>query len=375
MLGLNRSWVLRSAAWRAVAMLCGWLGWLGLPAAGLAGPLDPNQFASLGTLSLSGGSYTILTNANGVPTLTIGSTVYSGVVYNGIAVFDFSSISLTDGVTLKASNVTGTTGLPIALLSRSTVTMVNATVDVSAFPTNRTFAGDGGYNPSTLTYSAGGGGGLGGAGGSGGGDLGGSGVPPSPVSLETALQGGTRGGGPSEGVSPGPYGNAGGGAIEIGAVSSILMHTATINANAELRGVDSGFGGGSGGGIFVHAPTLNFEGANLNAEGEKGSPGTHNPDGSSTRYFAGGGGGGGGLIQIDGSVAENSLTYSLSGGPSGKSLGGPVGYAGDSGRINFAPLTVPEPSSLIMLGTSVLGWLGVSAVRRARARVCQASKL
>ena len=58
-----------------------------------AGPLNPFDFASLGAFpSLP----LLIFNTGGTPTITApdGSIVATGVVYNGIAVFDFDSINI-----------------------------------------------------------------------------------------------------------------------------------------------------------------------------------------------------------------------------------------------------------------------------------------
>ena len=69
--------------------------------------LDPNAYTSDGVLSLASGTYTLDTDA-----LTFAGN--SGVLSNGIAVFDFSSINVSPNATV---NVIGSH--PLALLSQS----------------------------------------------------------------------------------------------------------------------------------------------------------------------------------------------------------------------------------------------------------------
>ena len=122
---------------RLAATLALWLGWAGQAA---AGPLNPLDFASLGSFPTEGGTFTFTSGQ--FPVLEGPGTAVSGVVFNGIAVFDFSSITV-------ASNqvFTGTGAFPIALLSRGDIT-VNGLIDVSGT------SGEGG-----LTIGAGGAGG------------------------------------------------------------------------------------------------------------------------------------------------------------------------------------------------------------------------
>src|SRR4051794_2234374 len=83
-----------------------------------AGPLDPTKFNSLGTLSLSSGDFYTIDSTAGVLTLGNGGTTYTGVLSNGVAVFDFDSIDIASGASLFANQGAGL--LPIALLSRTT---------------------------------------------------------------------------------------------------------------------------------------------------------------------------------------------------------------------------------------------------------------
>jgi hypothetical protein len=91
-----------------------------------AGPLDPNAFALSGTGAFPTlpGTYTI--NTSGTPTISgPGGTIF-GQIYNGLAVFDFSSLAIGSGQTFDASGT-----LPLVLLSRGNASIAG-TVDVSA---------------------------------------------------------------------------------------------------------------------------------------------------------------------------------------------------------------------------------------------------
>ena len=333
-----------------------------MPVKGLAGPLDPMQFASLGTLSLSSGSYTM--NATGAtPTLTAGGTTYTGIVYNGIAVFDFSSITIANGATLSA--VQGV-GLPIALLSQSSAT-IDGRIDVSAFGNsagpgagNLSVGGNGVYTPPSQSNpsgsaTGGGGGGFGGAGGAGGGPGGAGGAFVRPYLFNT-LVGGSNGGGSGFGIGYG--GGGGGGVIEI-----VASQTLRIGGEVDAIGGDGpAGGGGSGGGIALAATNVLISGT-IDARGGAGTFGNNgqNPN-------VGSGGGGGGLINIDIGLfgTYQPGTVNIGGGSSGAFGSQP----GTSGLISvddsFDFPAVPEPPSLILLGTSTLGLLGVAAFRRSR---------
>jgi hypothetical protein len=324
-----------------------------------AGPLDPLQFQSLGTLALSTpGSYVVTTTGPN-PTLLAGTNVYTGVVFNGIAVFDFDSVSISSGTSLMATG--GFFTRPVALLSRSTMT-IGGTIDASAIIVpgagGNSFAGmgEGGIRIGDVVTGAGGGG-FGGMGGSGatingqGGGAGGS----AHLDLGTLLQGGSAGGF-NDVFSL--AGGGGGGAIELGATQGVTI-SGTISASGQDVAPGVG-GGGSGGGIFIHAPTVNLLGF-LNVHGGRGSDGV---DESHGPFITASGGGGGGEILVQySSIYFNSGTINVQGGLGGVSAGvGGVASAGSNGV--FTSILVPEPSSLIMLGTSTLGLIGVAVVRR-----------
>jgi hypothetical protein len=86
------------------------------------GPLNPLDFASLGAFPTELGPYTI--NTSGTPTLTEpDGTTISGVVYNGIAVFDFDSINIPAQTSGPPLMFTAIGSLPLALLSRTDATI------------------------------------------------------------------------------------------------------------------------------------------------------------------------------------------------------------------------------------------------------------
>ena len=92
-----------------------------------AGPLNPLDFASLGAFPTAMGTYTI--NTSGTPTLTEpDGTTLTGVISNGIAVFDFDSINVLGPIPSRIFTATGS--LPLALLSRTDATIAGL-IDVS----------------------------------------------------------------------------------------------------------------------------------------------------------------------------------------------------------------------------------------------------
>ena len=91
-----------------------------------AGPLNPLAFTSLGAFPSAPGTYTINTTGPNPTLAEPDGTTLTGIVSNGIAVFDFNAITVGSGQTFVGSG-----SMPLALLSRSDIT-VNGTIDVSA---------------------------------------------------------------------------------------------------------------------------------------------------------------------------------------------------------------------------------------------------
>jgi hypothetical protein len=334
---------------------------VGLAGRASAGSLDPNAFPSLGASPTAVGAYTFNTSADVSPTLagpggTINGVYFADVPGHTIAVFDFDSIAIGSGMTF-----TGSGANVLALLSRGDVTLSGTgRIDVSGF--------GGGFGPPGEGGPGGGGGGDGqfyrpgigngpggGSGSGGGGGFGGSGGSGSTIgaggsisygNLAALLQGGSGGG--SGGINSGAGGaggGAGGGGLEIGAVGNLSIGGAGILTN----GGDGGFGlggggGGSGGGLLLHADSVTLTSL-LSAQGGSGAHGS----------FLGGGGGGGGrmLIQTGNGGFSNSGTIDVLGGGPGSDGFGRVGRPGAVGVVTIN--VVPEPASIVILGTGVLG--------------------
>ena len=227
-----------------------------VPAA--AGPLDPTAFAPVGPFPTAAGTYTFDTSTltlNAVGPFGPGPTLLTGVDYNGIAVFDFSSITVNSDQMFVG---TGTLHWPCCrgVTSTSTERSMSVPLPPLRFSSNGgpggfgsdpgPAGGNGGEIPATgassaapvAAVSAAAAGTAvavafvpgnpnqvipfgGGRGGSSYGDL------------SVSLQGGSGGGFYSSrvGVSPG---GGGGGAIELGAVSGIAVR-GSILANGGQR--------------------------------------------------------------------------------------------------------------------------------------------
>ena len=287
---------------RALRVITGLLI-LALQHAAIAAALDPDDFTSLGTLSLTSGDYTFDTTAmtiveNSAP----GTVLFTGVEddqngqadsfaggsdtvgVNGIphiAVFTFDDISI-DGT----NSITITGNRAIALLSKSNL-YLDETLSVDAVPAPDPTApeaqfggkaGPGGFDGGTTGVNGGDGEGPGGAsgfngigsvgssGGFGGNGRAGNGAPAgmSYGDLLQALQGGSGGGDSGTVVTPEDRGPGGGGG---GAIMLVASQAITIDSNGVVsaRGADGysrdsvaipGFvgspgGGGSGGGIIL----------------------------------------------------------------------------------------------------------------------------
>ncbi len=332
--------------------------------------LDPNAFASSGALSLASGTYTLDTDA-----LTFAGN--SGVLSNGIAVFDFSSINVAPNATV---NVVGSH--PLALLSQSDATFgagssfnlnggngsggqINS-MNSSPPPGGAGgIAGSGGYGGAPGSGYGGNGGGGGGFGG-GGGHYGSPTPGPTYGDLLNKLEGGGGGGG-GGGISGGRMaesgagGGGGGGAIEINAIGAL-----TLAGNLNTIGGGGGFGvygyggGGAGGGVLLagNKVTLASTGG-INAYGGAGAGSFYVPN-------SGGGGGGGritiqtaapdrfvssGLLNVKG--GSGNLAYSfdsnLMRGPDYYSNGG-NGVITINGRVT----STPAPGSLLVAALGVV---------------------
>ncbi len=350
--------------------------------AALGNYLDPSAFTSLGTLNLTSGNYTI--DTNGVPTLRDASNniIFTGTTYaqggtfdSTVSVLDFSSINIGAGVNIR---ITGAN--PLALLSQ-TDAQISGTLNANGFQGDNSNAaifggtgdgrggaggagggkgGDGNPPGQTGTGPGGGPGGIGGIGAvqAGGGSFGGkggdnaAGASGAPYgNLNLLLQGGSGGGatGNSAFESIGGGGGGGGGAVELGALGSIsFFGPGTLEANGGNSG--SGFaanaGAGSGGGLLIHAPTIDLEfNSSILAQG-------------------GAAFGGGGRILF----LTNTATIRNAGGTVNAGAGGGIGNQ-QPGIVEYGflqPLSVvPEPSSITLI---VIGGLGAALIARARRR-------
>lgn len=314
-----------------------------------AAPLNPNDFASLGSLSLTQtvGDY-LFDTGNGTPVLKApdGSVLYSGVVSGDIAVFNFDSVSIASQVTVRATGA-----LPLGLLSLSSI-QLNGNLNANGFNANNGTPGEGGAGggrggaaPFGAGEGIGGGigkgglpgfgdgGGFGGHGGNGFGDVGGIAYG----DLHLKLEGGS-GGGASANLFGSVAGGGGGGAIELGALSSIDFGGGLLTATGgDGSGGTALLGGGSsGGGLLLHAPTISFTG--------------------NTTVSADGGGafGGGGriLFLTDSGGLSGEITHlSVNPAPTGGAVAGVIEY----GKLS----AVPVPASAWLMLSALTGYLGL----------------
>ncbi len=79
-------------------MAVAWGLWFGAVGQAGAASLDPNLFPSLGAFPISPGLY--LFDTSGIPTLSGPGGTFTGVVSNGVAVFDFDTLNVVTGQTI-----------------------------------------------------------------------------------------------------------------------------------------------------------------------------------------------------------------------------------------------------------------------------------
>ncbi len=136
--------------------------------------------------------------------------------------------------------------------------------------------------------------------------------------LALRLQGGSGGGGKSGLDRSGAGGGGGGGAIELGAVSTILI-TGNVHANGGAG--TGGGGGGAGGGIFTHGQIVTFSGAGGLSAGGGGT--------------FGGGGGGGRVRIMANTITEGCVNVD----------GGPGNAPGSQGVYTTVGNVIPPPAA------------------------------
>jgi len=368
---------------------------------------NPNDYASLGNLVLTGGdTLTFDTDALTVSGTTGGLSSTSGVSASSastnvdLVVFTFDSIDLPDGVGIT---VTGSKGL--ALLSKSGINFdtdinVSGAAGGTASGSGAASGGSGGPGAAGSGGDAknndGGGQGGGQAGGSNGGGGGGGhasaggdggrsngsfgGTAYSDAAL-TDLFGGSGGAsgnvGGGGGTSDVGAGGGGGGALELAAINNIEIG---VNAMFNIGGgdggngsgsSDEGGGGGSGGSLLVAAFEIDFLGG-IDAGGGNGGASLANSD-------RGGGGGSGGRVAFYSNdiIAGIPVGLDLAGGTATKD-GDPGGigsfFDGDAPAFAQDPdaqtalPAVPEPATAALGVLSLLA-IGIADRRRRGCRV------
>lgn len=334
--------------------------------------LNPLSFTSLGTLDLVAGAYTFDTSTqtltdSGSNVLFTGTTTTQASSFNPtIAVFDFDSIKLAAGAV-----VTVTGANPLALLSRSSIT-ISGTISANGGAGGNGTVSSSGAGGKGAAGGADGGNGTGGVGehgqgpgggpstnaglsnesfGAGGGFGGRGGHPLNPPydhygptygDLTQALEAGSGGSGAGANFfSYGGGGGGGAGAIEFGALSSIVVTpTGEVHADGGAGGGENiiGYlgGGGSGGGLLFHAPTIALELFS---------------DVTALGYFSGGGG----------RIHFATTTATIDNHTSGLSVA-PSLY-GEEGVISYGFLSVqpvPEPGSLTLLALGLVSFGGIA---------------
>ena len=347
----------------AVLLLAG----AGLATPTLAVPLNPLAHASLGALSLDAGSYSLLTDG-AAPTLRDGSNqllatgwyVAQADAFNPqVAVFGFDSIQVALGATITAVG-----SHPLALLSRGGVQFAGL-LDAAGRHGGQQNAGLGGRGgPGGGAGGTGGsdigepgagpGGGAGGFGGLGncswgeGGAYGGGGGNWNPCRTAAAaygnpalvLNGGSGGGASGPNLfGTGAGGGGGGGGVELGAVGQITLLGGTlldVTGGNFGDGLAVNAGGGSGGGLLLHAQTISL------------LPDANGP----VRLDASGYSGGRiSFVTASGGVLGNTGSVSVG-----------ANFYGQVGVIDYGvPAAVPEPSTALL---ALVGAAGLMAWRR-----------
>ncbi len=310
---------IRVSSWLTAAVL--------VPAALVVTTSSPAQAAGFAPAD---GTYVVDTTAM---TITGPSTLVTGTDVDGVAQFDFDSVTIGAGVTLEVSGsrparIASTGALTVAgsILASGTDTVSWGGAPVPGGPGGGAGGdtghpdgvGPGGGGAPASGLNGGGGGGFGGAGAEGAqADTGFAAGAAGAVygDLTAALAGGSGGGYvylpdyPEYSVS----GGGGGGAVELQGGSVELTASSIVAADGGhgALGGNGASGGGSGGGISIRGGTVVLAGL-LSAEGGDGGLGGCCGDG--------GAGGGGRVLLSYGTVTETG-TISVVGGSSGLVVG------------------------------------------------------
>lgn len=343
---------------------------LALIAALLAGPsravpLDPLAHASLGPLLLGAGSFSLQTDG-ALPTLrdaanqllATGWYVAQADAFNPqVAVFGFDSVDVALDATLTVIG-----RYPLALLSRGNISLAGD-LDAAGRRGGQQGAGVGGRGgpgggaggsggPAAGQSGEGPGGGPGGFRGLGncswgeGGAYGGAGGHWNPCLVPSlaygdpalVLNGGSGGGASGANLfGTGAGGGGGGGGVELGALGQITLHGgALLNvAGGEFGdGLAVNAGGGSGGGLLLHAPVIGL------------FPDLNGPVRLDANGFSGG------------RISFLTASGAVLGNTAGVSVG--ANFYGHEGVISYGLLAaVPEPATLLLAlagGAALLAW-------------------
>ncbi len=307
------------------------------------GPLDPNSYASLGTLSITSGTLTFDTSALTVSGGGSGLTSTTGVTQSQasgpiIAVFDFDDVSIGGSATIQVAGLN-----PIAILSRGnivispaiTISGANGTAGSAGVDGNNGNAGQVGNGDSNS-------GGIGGAAPTGarpGGAGGNGGYNTASGQSGAAGTGGTAGGPGGSSDDPGNPGadgatglvgldgNAGAGGTNISGSLPLVLRSGSSggSGNAGLGGNGGGGGGGAGGQVGM----IIFDDPGRGSGGGSGG-------GGGTGGTGGNGGGGGRGIEF-GAVGAVSLANAIvsRGGNGGAGGNGGTGGTGGIGGAGF----------------------------------------